>query len=503
MTTRHASRRKGRSGITLTEILISIMIMGVGIVSLATLFPLGLIRMRNAQRLTRGAFLLESASSDLASRNLLDQRTFTNVTRSPWYATAFGQYNPWIQDTVTTGNASNPYEWAVVNNGVMTYLGIHRGYGGLNAPNVNAHTVPPSNPGLPVVYDPLWWAVHDSRAYPLPNGGPRFRAVEGRFGSGIGFLRNDPNPGPVGPAPSAHGLQRLSNFCTYRIPIANSPDLVTAEVSFANYNRVLSTFVSPEDLVLQESNGAYIDPNTGTQIASPSTVVPDLSLGGTPMANANNVVVYPPQNDWRFSWMLTGHLEAANDGSKFEGELVVHENRQFGLDTVVGGGLTQPAGETVVEAVYGYSTTAGEIDVPTNIGYGNLSASRTVLLRWPSTQPDPDVRVGGWIADVTYERSEQESFARSYRSNGVKFNHPLQRCHWYQVTKKTEPVLGRPFNGDPANTIYREMTIWVSTRLRALTPLNFNSSPPSPYHVEAALIAPTVVNVYPWSGVIR
>ena len=33
-----------RSGITLTEILISILIMGVGLISLATLFPIGLDR---------------------------------------------------------------------------------------------------------------------------------------------------------------------------------------------------------------------------------------------------------------------------------------------------------------------------------------------------------------------------------------------------------------------------------------------------------------------------
>ena len=41
-------RGSARSGITLTEILISIMIMGVGLVSLATLFPLGLLRLREA-----------------------------------------------------------------------------------------------------------------------------------------------------------------------------------------------------------------------------------------------------------------------------------------------------------------------------------------------------------------------------------------------------------------------------------------------------------------------
>ena len=54
-----------RSGITLTEILIAILIMGIGLISLATLFPLGLIRLRDAARFHRGGMLVQSASDDL------------------------------------------------------------------------------------------------------------------------------------------------------------------------------------------------------------------------------------------------------------------------------------------------------------------------------------------------------------------------------------------------------------------------------------------------------
>ena len=43
---RHAIGPRRRAGITLTEILISIMILGIGMVSLATLFPIGLLRLR-------------------------------------------------------------------------------------------------------------------------------------------------------------------------------------------------------------------------------------------------------------------------------------------------------------------------------------------------------------------------------------------------------------------------------------------------------------------------
>ena len=51
MKTRTAASSPRSAGITLTEILISILILGVGLVSLATLFPIGLLRLRDAQRL--------------------------------------------------------------------------------------------------------------------------------------------------------------------------------------------------------------------------------------------------------------------------------------------------------------------------------------------------------------------------------------------------------------------------------------------------------------------
>src|SRR5215210_1351251 len=67
---------RGRSGITLTEILISIMIMGIGLVSLATLFPLGLLRLRSASRDSRSTLTAESALSDIPARNLFQKDSF-------------------------------------------------------------------------------------------------------------------------------------------------------------------------------------------------------------------------------------------------------------------------------------------------------------------------------------------------------------------------------------------------------------------------------------------
>ena len=46
-------RARHRAGITLTEILIALLILSVGLVSVATLFPIGLLRLRDATRYSR------------------------------------------------------------------------------------------------------------------------------------------------------------------------------------------------------------------------------------------------------------------------------------------------------------------------------------------------------------------------------------------------------------------------------------------------------------------
>ena len=116
-----SSRARRRSGITLTEILIAILILAVGLASLATLFPLGLLRLRDAANYSRSAYLAQSAAADLSSRSLLLSNSFG--TGTPWYgggaaplASLF--YNPFIQDTPSYGA-----DWATDGAGPGAYAG--------------------------------------------------------------------------------------------------------------------------------------------------------------------------------------------------------------------------------------------------------------------------------------------------------------------------------------------------------------------------------------------
>ncbi len=149
-----------RSGITLTEILIAIMIMGVGLVSLATLFPIGLLRLRDAARYSRSTYLGQSAAADLSSRSLLLNFSFLNT--GYYDSSISGYYNPFLQDTPYPGG-----DWAGASATTATSPGAYSGPGGVGlsgssqsvaAANGSGTAVYPNlnGPGLPFCYDPLW-----------------------------------------------------------------------------------------------------------------------------------------------------------------------------------------------------------------------------------------------------------------------------------------------------------------------------------------------------------
>lgn len=488
---------RGRSGITLMEILISILIMGVGLVSLATLFPLGLMRIKSASDYSRSALLTESARDELGVRSLLNLDSFRSLYG---YSTGgLAMRNPFILDTTISHNGQS---LGAVFRGLRINLPFARTDAGFSGtiPAAPGYDLDRPGPGLPVALDPLWWSLvrySDATVMPAHNGlyanlgaplafQPSWHISDGdaRFGSGIGSVRDN-----AGGVPGAKfGLQRLTNFIPFIpgiVPYSTAPftyPVNDSALSRAGRDMPGEIFTSPDDLILQRS-GANADVTTG--VGSP--IVPDLS---------GSVL----QNDLVFTWMLTGQLADANDGTTFEGNVVVHRNRQFAFDPVLPSSLPAtpgaatrvraPAGERAIEAIFGYSAPVG-----TGAFNGYVpSDGRIILLRWPADQPDPDVRVGGWIADVTYQQSLAAD-AALYRGKPYSG----QRCYWYQVIRRTDPeqeVAG--VTAEPALDTYRRMAITVATPVKART-LWVNSVP----LVETALIANSVVNVFPRTFTIK
>jgi len=472
---------RARSGITLTEILIAILIMGVGLISLATLFPLGLLRLREATRNSRAGLTFETAADEMDTRNLFDRQTFTQTWY--WYPQTVGNTtqivprDPFVQDALPNGGvagviSSNP----VSTNGINTVT-----------------KTPLMLSGLPFCYDPLWRSITNV----MPNTGLAdptlsFAASyvngmtpdEARFGAGIfsngsiPFIRADPDGGN----PSAHGLQRLTNFIPWAnpalTPCQNSRYPFTSMNSFYQQQFATltgaqkfsylqppdftgATFTSPDDIVFNAFTG---NPNAG------SPLLPDMTQG-------------TPQADYRFTWFITGHqADAGGNGSQFVGEVVVCDGRPFGWDPLPGQTFNGPAGETAVEAIFGY----GKVPGPAGTTGFAAGSDRTVLLRWPTTMPDPTVRVGGWICDVTYERST--ALCSSRTTSGVT---TFARCYWYQIGKRTEPQAD--ITGIASSTPYRSMVLTITSPVRAKTLLSGGV----PVHVNVALVMPSVINVYP------
>ena len=347
--------RQGRAGITLTEILISILIMGVGMISLATLFPLGLLRLRAASRDVRSVFLKDSAIADAEARNLLVKSSFT----STWY----GGFDPMTVDPIDP-----------------TDLTKTKGLSIGGSPT----------PGLPVCYDPLFRAL--SGIKPNQSG-----VAEARFGLGIGLLRTDPD----GSTPSAYGLQRITNLPVNDQWGWNVVDTTTpAGASTANgwLQMVGNIFASQDDLVYQQSAA-----NVNVAQGKGNPLALDLSSGG-------------PAADWTYTWMFTGQQSSVTNAANFDGDIVIFHNRPFAIDPTTGYTL----GERVVEAIWAYGAIVSMpvIDATTGLPGGTTTTmgyspnTTTVLLRWPSGQPDPEIRVGGWIADVTYERTAALNLSR-------------------------------------------------------------------------------------------
>ena len=470
-----------RSGVTLTEILISILILGVGLVSLATLFPLGLLRIREAQRLVRSTYIAESAIDELKTRGLLSKPSFINQFSTPYYT----------HDGANFPNTTHGFKTRLLYGGAPYTTAL---------PSTPIGAVASIAPGLPVAYDPLWWNVVSQTGVYYDNNNTAVTA-EGRFGNGMAFLRANPTDSGN---PGANGLQRINNLpgsVAGNLTVAYAPAAIQQRT---NYQVALETFVSPEDIVFQDPKGRYTDPNgSGVAVMNPSPIVPDLSQIQTNAAMTQRprqwlppVQVYPPQNDWRFTWMLTGQQRDTINGSIFDVNIVIHENRVFGVDVTATSGLPgQPSGETVVEAIWGYGTSVVNppgLGLAANVGYA-AAAKRTVLLLWSSSQPDPDVRVGQWIADVTYERTQTLATNR-YVPGSLS---PAQRCFWYQIAKRTEPSPATPtVSSIVGGATYRQMTVWTTIDLDAQSML-YVGPPASPVNVEAALIAPSVVNVIP------
>ena len=475
--TRGAARP--RSGITLIEILISILIMGVGLISLATLFPLGLLRLQQASWYHRSALQFETTSGDIDARQLFDKQSFTRT----W---------SWYTSTVNRATVNLPRDPFTQDGSLLNDV-VANAY--ISSNPFSSFSIG-SDSGLPVAYDPLWRSLtgvlpnslltyDQTLQSSLPTSS--YQVGEARFGSGLfggtaPYIRPDPLDSQ---RPSAFGLQRITNF----VPWSNvSPTTgYTSQVPqwpFTSTNLGLSLSAQPADVsgnVFSSIDDIVFNPIGGGANA-PSSILPE-------MFGASSTFVGSPQIDYKYTWFFTGRqTDAGGNGRQFTGNIVVCDGRPFGFDPLPGNGSLAPAGETAVEAIFGVGGANTVVPVAAGASVGFSNNGRSVLLRWNAALADPQVKVGGWICDVTYERDFATYASRAKGGTTLPLS-SYARCGWYQVAKRTDPQADATIAG------YRSMTVTLTSPVQNRTLLNVSDG--SPVSVNVALIMPSVIYAFP------
>ena len=476
--TLEASRNR-RRGVTMTEVLIAIMILGIGMTSLMTLFPIGLMKLRDARRNNRSSLLAENVASDLKTRDLLNRYSFASTLNAAGITNG-DTYNAWC-DRVNRPRFSLFDPWST---DIQALYEININNSAQNASNViQIHS--PSGYGIPIVccYDPLFFSNLVYTQSPAFTNVAQLANPNLRFGRAFNNdLRTDPTDGSRS---SGFGLPRLTNIWPALAASGAGP-------SMGNINSVASIFVSQDDPVFpdfeNDANPKIIDPKAPSFRQNPILPLVDNAASGAYSLN-----------DWEYSWIFTGK---SRDRNVFEGDMVIYNKRQFGVTMDNNSNITGVMGERVIEGIFGL----GSVPMTTNNGTMGYAAgnSRKVLLMWPKVDgaERPEIKIGGWIADVTYEpylSTTVSRFMQDFDGDGrPDVEHPGQRCHWYRIVQRsevTDPYIAEP--GLAGLTDREAMVVTVDRPVVSKTLLQKNGAGYQPVHVNAALIAPEVVSVFP------
>jgi type II secretory pathway pseudopilin PulG len=199
-----------RAGITLIEVLAAIFIMGVGLMALFTLFPLGALSMARAVRDDRAATIAGNAASMATAMDLRNDNTVVPF---------LGQ-TP-VGPTISTNNA-----------GVITAIPP------FNLPD-------PNGPGFPVLVDPTYFNLGQSSMGAVPGVTPGLQRCGASYAIGptniarwftfqeeMTFERTG-QPKGAPPAPAPNFIERPGTYtCTYllRRPKSSRPDLIEMSV---------------------------------------------------------------------------------------------------------------------------------------------------------------------------------------------------------------------------------------------------------------------------------
>ncbi len=416
------SRRTGfasphAAGATLSEVLVSLLVMSIGVVSLATLFPISVLRSLQATQLTSAANLRYNVEAYLG----VNPQLYTIGV--PWQR-ATSYYDPGS----STPTPSTPKPSIVTPTGCCTasivLVCTQGGTSGTVEPTWNTTDGANTNDGsvkwqtyrlTNYVVDPLGKHLVETN-YRQTTNGDYFgfdaalsvpRQVLRAF-PGIGASNQD-QAAEAATLPDSWIQQVESNQVTYTAGAS------TCTLGDVPYDLIPTTPTTPAGylpsrIVLFDITGkiSYVRPINGITGTAPSQTItwPSATVGSGPLpAGFTPVRARVETKERRYTWMLS----VRRDGDSFQMEVVVFFRRPFsGKDeqvypatftSVVDLGYDEKYGVANYDDDYDSPSVTDEID---ELGFvGSDDTPRNwVVVQYDSTGAKPFVKKGGYVTDA-------------------------------------------------------------------------------------------------------
>ncbi len=404
-TSRNSTHPPHAAGATLSEVLISLLVMSIGVVSLATLFPISVLRSLQATQLTSSANLRYNVEAFLG----VNPRLYT--IGAPWRAataysvgdlvTPTGCCSPSIVLSCTTGGTSGAVEptWNP-NNGSST----NDGSGSLQWQTYRLQNY---------VVDPLGKHLVETNYRQTANGdyfGNNFTTNNPiqvmRAFPGVGASNQD-QAADAATLPDSWISQVESNQVTYTAG-ASTCTLGDLPYDLIPTTPILPTGYLPSRIVLFDITGkiSHVRPISNITGTAPSQTItwPSVVGSGPLPSNFTPVRARVETKERRYTWMLS----VRRDGDSFQMDVVVFFRRQFsGRDeqvfpatftAVTDPGYDQQPGVAGVDDDGKNGTDdAGELGWPGS----DDSARNWVIVEYSSTGDKPFYKKGGYVCDAT------------------------------------------------------------------------------------------------------
>ncbi|QDV29288.1 hypothetical protein Spb1_11680 [Planctopirus ephydatiae] len=367
-----AQGSQARAGVTLSEVLISLMIMGIGIVGLASLFPISVLKSVAATNMTNSAILSYNVRG---LRNALSQ---VNTGAALW--------QPGLTATSITDNPARPT--FILPSNPITRSQFPRLVFGCSTSGVLGNTEPvwASTGPITAADGTIWQPVSIANGYVVdPLGSFRMADVlapnAGRFYGNDGTNALTVVPRFTAGATTLLQASQIATLPDSWLLQVESVDFTSADngdgtftLTFTDQtglNQIVNPALTPGRLVMFDADMRRVE--VRPIITTPAPTSTTLSFRGAVSAGFIPVKIRIETQELRYTWLTTTRVKA--DGTR-NSDAVVFFRRQFGIND-----------ERIQGAFFAsYVDTSG-------------AASSVIIVKYDENDP-PKWKKGGYILDA-------------------------------------------------------------------------------------------------------